>query len=98
MKVGDYIFIVALVAVTCLCVYMLLPAYSDYNRARSEIRELEENNLRLELESRRLRDSIHDLQNDPKAIERIAREKLGWCREDEKIYHFHTMAPEDLDD
>jgi hypothetical protein len=45
-----------------------------------------------------LREQIHSLQTDPDAIERVAREKLGWCREDEKIYHFDPVTPEENDE
>jgi cell division protein FtsB len=98
MKTGDYIFILVLVLTTCLCVYLLLPAYTEYDEARSTVKELDEQSLDQDLEARELREQIHSLQTDPDAIERVAREKLGWCREDEKIYHFDPVTPEENDE
>ncbi len=88
MKNGDYVFVFLLVVIVCGCVYLLLPSYTRYNRARATVRELEEKSLQQDLQARELRNKIHDLKTDQNAIERVAREKLGWCREDEKIYHF----------
>lgn len=98
MKNGDYFFVLLLVVVTCGCVYLLLPAYADYDQARTTVRELEDKGLRQELEARQLREDIHALKSDPEAIERIAREKLGWCRDNEKIYHFDSTNSETGDE
>jgi len=56
--------------------------------------------LRLEMElqketekSRQLQAQIDALQNDPKTVERLAREKLGYARPDETVIRFETNAP-----
>ena len=36
--------------------------------------------------------SISSLQNDPKAVERLAREKLGWARTNETVIRFEQPA------
>jgi cell division protein FtsB len=46
-----------------------------------EVRELERHNLELEA-------LIEALRNDPEAIERVAREELGYARPGEEIYLF----------
>lgn len=37
-----------------------------------------------------LKKEFNGLSNDPNYIERIAREKLGWCRPTETVYRFQT--------
>ena len=43
--------------------------------------------------SRRLQAQIDALQNDPKTVERLAREKLGYAKPDETVIRFETNAP-----
>ncbi len=91
MKWTDYLFTMIFVLTVAAAFFVLLPAYTDYNQARSEARRLQQELLERELQAHLLRRRIHDLKHDPVAIERIARERLGWCREDEKIYHFEGV-------
>ena len=88
MTKGDYVFILLLVCVIFGCVYLLLPAYTKYDEARSKLHHLEKKQMQQDLKAQKLREHIYRLKSDPEEIERVAREKLGWCRQDEKIYHF----------
>jgi cell division protein FtsB len=36
---------------------------------------------------------VDALSNDPKTVERLAREKLGYARPDETVIHFETSPP-----
>jgi len=56
-------------------------------------------NLRLETElqkemenSKQLQAQIDALRNDPKTVERLAREKLGYAKPDETVVRFETPA------
>lgn len=40
-----------------------------------------------------LKKEFNGLSNDPKYIEEVAREKLGWCRPTETVYRFQTHTP-----
>lgn len=41
-----------------------------------------------------LQKEYNGLSNDPEYIERVAREKLGWCRPTETVYRFQTKPPD----
>ena len=88
MKSRHYVFVLGLVLIACVSAYILLPAYTDFKDGKREADELQGKLAEIELESREIDHAIQSLRTDPRAIERVAREKLGWCREDEKIYHF----------
>ena len=48
---------------------------------------------KLTLEEKRnenLKKELHGLKNDPYWIEKVAREKLGWCSSKETVYKFQT--------
>jgi cell division protein DivIC len=73
-----------------------LPLIHQNERMRSEKLRLE---MELEKEmqkSRHLQAEIEALRNDPKTIERLTREKLGYARPDETVVRFEpavTNAP-----
>ncbi len=66
-------------------------------RSRMEVRK-----VRKQIEQYRAeRDSLEllnqELENDPKAIEKIAREKLGMQKEGEEVYRFFLEEEEETD-
>jgi cell division protein FtsB len=73
-----------------------LPLIHQNERMRAEKLRLE---MELEKEtekSRQLKAEIEALRNDPKTIERLTREKLGYARPDETVVRFEpaiTNAP-----
>jgi cell division protein FtsB len=69
-----------------------LPLINQNERMRAE-------NLRLETElqketekSKQLQAQIDALQNDPKTVERLAREKLGYAKPDETVVRFESAT------
>ena len=69
-----------------------LPLIHQNERMRAE-------NLRLETElkkesekSKQLQTEIDALQNDPKTVERLAREKLGYAKPDETVVRFESAT------
>ena len=67
---------------------LLLPAYREYKAQQKELAR-----LRAELaETRRIRDEKHqnykDLESDPKAVEKVAREKFKMVKEGETVLIF----------
>jgi len=65
-----------------------LPLIQQNQRMRNRIHALE-SELEQEREtSRQLQAAIHSLNNDPKAVERLVREKLGHARPDEVVFRF----------
>lgn len=88
MKTEQFLFTVTGILVLCALGYFLLPVYADYKAATEKQEKLELQLLTLDYECQQLEKEIHALNTNPKAVERVARENMGWCRPDEKIYHF----------
>lgn len=70
----------------------LLSAVNDggfrrYFLLRSQIASLEERNHQLAEQNQRMTREVEALRNDPKAIERAAREELGFVRPGELIFN-----------
>ena len=70
-----------------------LPLIQENQRYRKDLLALERDLAEQERLGRHLRSAIEGMQNDPKVIERLAREKLGWARTNEMVVRFETAAP-----
>ena len=73
-----------------------LPLIHQNERMRREILRLDAQLQKEEEKSRQLKNEIEALRNDPKTIERLTREKLGYARPDETVVRFEpatTNAP-----
>jgi len=90
-KRKNYVFIMFLILVALFAFYKLLPMYMEYSNTKASTKNAQEEYMKKELQKRELQSRKNKLHNDPEAIEREAREKLGWCKEDEKIYHFDPI-------
>lgn len=78
------LFVAGLLAV----VFWYLPLIQENQRYRREILHLEAKIAEQERVARSLRATIDSLQHDPRALERLAREKLGWVRTNEMVVRF----------
>jgi cell division protein FtsB len=73
-----------------------LPLIHQNERMRREILRLDAQLQKEEEKSRQLKSEIEALRNDPKTIERLTREKLGYAKPDETVVRFEpatTNAP-----
>jgi cell division protein FtsB len=73
-----------------------LPLIHQNERMRREIMRLDAQLQKEEEKSKQLKAEIEALRNDPKTIERLTREKLGYARPDETVVRFEpatTNAP-----
>jgi cell division protein DivIC len=73
-----------------------LPLIHQNERMRREILRLDALLQKEEEKSRELKTEIEALRNDPKTVERLTREKLGYARPDETVVRFEpavTNAP-----
>ena len=68
------------------------PPIQENARYRKEVDRLDAQIQKEEATARQLRDSIETLRTDPKAVERLAREKLGYAKPGETIFRFEAMA------
>ncbi|MBU6409870.1 MAG: septum formation initiator family protein [Verrucomicrobia bacterium] len=88
-KIVLVLVVVAVLLLIGLCYLPLIQTNERYQR----------DNLRLKTElqretelSRLLQAQIQALQTDPKAVERLAREKLGYAKPGETVVYFETNA------
>jgi len=86
--------VVGLVALAVLLLIGMcyLPLIKQNERMRAQIFELQRQVDQQEAESRELKAQIDALRNDPKTIERLTREKLGYAKPDETIIRFESRA------
>jgi len=82
------LFIAALLGVF----FWYLPLIEQNQRYRKEILGLDVKIQEQERLGRQLRASIDAVQNDPRTLERLARERLGYARTNETVIRFHTPA------
>ena len=70
-----------------------VPEIEQNQRMRSDIYRLNEKITQQEAVARELQAEIDALRNDPKTVERLAREKLGYAKADETVIRFETNSP-----
>jgi cell division protein FtsB len=82
--------VVALVvlAILLLIGWCYLPLIHKNERMRKEIYRLDAELQKSQEMSRELKSEIDALRNDPKTVERLAREKLGYARTNETVIRF----------
>jgi cell division protein FtsB len=73
--------------------FWYLPLIQQNQRYRQQLLTLEARLAEEEKIGRQLRSAIDSLQNDPRAVERLAREKLGWGKTNEMVVRFEQAPP-----
>ncbi|MBC8095448.1 MAG: septum formation initiator family protein [Akkermansiaceae bacterium] len=87
-KLSKLVIFLLLVAGVVAVVFWYLPLFQKNERFRREVLRLEEQKRKEEETSKQLKASIDALRYDPKAVERLARERLGYAKPDEKVILF----------
>ena len=77
-------------AVLLLIGMCYLPLIQQNTRMRADILRLEDQVKAEQAKTDQLQSQIDLLLNDPKTVERLAREKLGYAKPDETVIHFET--------
>jgi cell division protein FtsB len=82
--------VIALVAIAILLLIGMtyLPLIQQNENYRREIDRLDVEIQKEQETSKELKSEIDALRNDPKTVERLAREKLGYAKPDETVVHF----------
>lgn len=85
-------FVVALVVLAILLLIGMcyLPVIQENARMQGQILKLQTDLQAEEQKSQQLQSEIEALQSDPKTIERLTREKLGYAKPDETVIHFEA--------
>jgi cell division protein FtsB len=89
-KLTRVVIFLLLIAGLLIVAIWYLPLIKHNERMRKRILELETQNQKQEEVAKQLRSSIEALRHDPKAVERLARERLGYARPDETVVHFEA--------
>lgn len=87
-KLTNAVLVLVVVAVLLLIGMCYLPVIQENERMRGEINKLQDQLQIEEQKSKLLQSQIDALQNDPKTVERLTREKLGYARPDETVIYF----------
>jgi cell division protein FtsB len=84
--------VIALVAVAILLLIGMtyLPLIQQNENYRREIDRLDVEIQKQVETSKELQSEIDALRNDPKTVERLAREKLGYAKPGETVVHFDS--------
>ena len=85
-------FVVGLVvlAVVLLIGMCYLPVIKENERMRRQILIFQDRIQKEEARSKELQRQLDALQHDPKTIERLTREKLGYAKPDETVVRFES--------
>jgi cell division protein FtsB len=92
-KLTQVVVVLVVIAILLLFGAWCLPIIQQNERMRSEIFRLDTRLAEQEETAKTLQAEIDALRNDPKTVERLAREKLGYARADETVVRFETNAP-----
>lgn len=87
-KLTNVVVALVVVAILLLIGECYLPVIQENERMQSQILKLQAQLKAEEQKSRQLQGEIEALQNDPKTVERLTREKLGYARPDETVIYF----------
>lgn len=81
-----------LAAVLLGIAFWYLPLIQQNERMRKEVYRLDAQVQKDEATNKLLKASIEALRNDPKAVERLARERLGYAKPGETVIRFGGTA------
>jgi cell division protein FtsB len=79
-------------AVLLLIGMCYLPVIKENERMRSQILKDQDQIQKEEDRSKELQAQVDALLHDPKTVERLTREKLGYARPDETVVRFESTA------
>lgn len=89
------LFLVLIVAILASTVFFGRNSFLKVFMNKREVAKLEQKVQILKTENDRLRKENHELKTNPEVIEKIAREQLGYQKNNEKVYRFIPPPPEE---
>jgi cell division protein FtsB len=87
-KLTNVVVALVVVAILLLIGECYLPVIQENARMQRQILKLEAQLKVEQQKSEELQSEIEALQNDPKTVERLTREKLGYARPNETVIYF----------
>jgi cell division protein FtsB len=92
-KLTRLAFFLLIIAGLLLVAVWYLPLIKKNERFRQRIMELDTQIQKQEQQGKELKLSSDALKYDPKAVERLARERLGYAKPGETVFRFEAPAP-----
>jgi cell division protein FtsB len=86
------VIVLVVIAVLSLIGMTYLPLIRQNENYRREIDRLDIAIQKQQEVSKELKSEIESLRNDPKTVERLARERLGYAKPDETVIRFESPA------
>ena len=87
-KLTNVVVALVVIAILLLIGECYLPVIQENARMQRQILKLEAQLKVEQQKSQQLQSEIDALQEDPKTVERLTREKLGYARPDETVIYF----------
>lgn len=84
--------VAVVLGVLVLAAQWYLPVIRQNERMRRELMRLEQEIQREEEQARQMSTAIQALREDPKVVERLARERLGYARPGETVIRFEPAG------
>jgi cell division protein FtsB len=81
------VFLLVLAGILGVAVWYF-PVIQKNERLRKQILQLDQENQRLEEANRKLKSEAESIERNPKKVERLARESLGYARTNETVVYF----------
>jgi cell division protein FtsB len=91
-KLTKVVYFLLVIAGLLIIAVWYLPVIRQNERMRKEVLRLDEQIQKQEEIGKQLRTSI-DALKDPKAVERLARERLGYAKPGETVIRFESPPP-----
>lgn len=89
-KLTNVVVALVVIAILLLIGMCYLPVIQENARMQGQVLKLKAQLQVEEQKSKELQSQIDALRNDPKTIERLAREKLGYARPNETVVYFES--------
>ena len=89
-RLTSIVLVLVVIAVLLLIGTCYLPVIRENERMEAQILKLEAQVQAEEEKSKNLQSQIDALQTDPKTVERLTREKLGYAKPDETVIYFEN--------
>jgi cell division protein FtsB len=94
-KLTGVVVFLCFIAVILLVGVWYLPLIQQNARMRKVILRLDEQIQKEEEAGKQLHSALDSLKNNPKAVERLAREKFGYAKPGETVIHFEESPTND---
>ena len=92
-KLTQTVVALVVIAIVLLIGMTYLPLIKQNEQMRRRIDKLDAELEKQREQSKQLQATFDALRNDPKTVERLARQTLGYAKSDETVIHFETNAP-----